>query len=336
MTKTKIGVLGAGTWGTALARMLAGNGCDVTMWSALPDELKAMSVTHTHPNLPGMCLPADMHYTADIEEVCGDRDVLLFAVPSVFVRSTARKAAPHIPDGQLIVDVAKGVEEKTLMTMSEIIEQELAADGKHTHCNVVALSGPTHAEEVARDMPTLIVAGSPDEAAARKVQQIFTTPTFRVYTNTDRRGVELGGAVKNVIALAVGIAMGLDYGDNAKAALITRGNAELARLGVAMGCKAETFAGLSGMGDLIVTCTSMHSRNLHAGMLIGRGKDVETAKKEVGQVVEGINALPAACKLAKKYKVEMPIVNAVDDILSGRLAARDALATMMGRQLKQE
>lgn len=277
-----------------------------------------------------------MHYTADIEEVCGDRDVLLFAVPSVFVRSTARKAAPHIPDGQLIVDVAKGVEEKTLMTMSEIIEQELAADGKHTHCNVVALSGPTHAEEVARDMPTLIVAGSPDEAAARKVQQIFTTPTFRVYTNTDRRGVELGGAVKNVIALAVGIAMGLDYGDNAKAALITRGNAELARLGVAMGCKAETFAGLSGMGDLIVTCTSMHSRNLHAGMLIGRGKDVETAKKEVGQVVEGINALPAACKLAKKYKVEMPIVNAVDDILSGRLAARDALATMMGRQLKQE
>lgn len=336
MTKTKIGVLGAGTWGTALARMLAVNGCDVTMWSALPDELKAMSVTHTHPNLPGMCLPADMHYTADIEEICGDRDVLLFAVPSVFVRSTARKAAPHIPDGQLIVDVAKGVEQKTLMTMSEIIEQELAADGKHTHCNVVALSGPTHAEEVARDMPTLIVAGSPDEAAARKVQQIFTTPTFRVYTNTDRRGVELGGAVKNVIALAVGIAMGLDYGDNAKAALITRGNAELARLGVAMGCKAETFAGLSGMGDLIVTCTSMHSRNLHAGMLIGRGKDVETAKKEVGQVVEGINALPAACKLAKKYKVEMPIVNAVDDILSGRLAARDALATMMGRQLKQE
>ena len=202
MTKTKIGVLGAGTWGTALARMLAGNGCDVTMWSALPDELKAMSVTHAHPNLPGMCLPADMHYTADIEEICGDRDVLLFAVPSVFVRSTARKAAPHIPDGQLIVDVAKGVEEKTLMTMSEIIEQELAADGKHTHCNVVALSGPTHAEEVARDMPTLIVAGSPDEAAARKVQQIFTTPTFRVYTNTDRRGVELGGAGYDIYAMA--------------------------------------------------------------------------------------------------------------------------------------
>ena len=334
--KHKIGILGAGTWGMALARMLTVSGNDVTVWSALEQEIDNLSTTRVHPNLPGMVIPQELRFTKSIEEVCTGKDVLLFAVPSVFVRSTARKAAPHIPDGQLIVDVAKGVEEKTLMTMSEIIEQELAADGKHTHCNVVALSGPTHAEEVARDMPTLIVAGSPDEAAARKVQQIFTTPTFRVYTNTDRRGVELGGAVKNVIALAVGIAMGLDYGDNAKAALITRGNAELARLGVAMGCKAETFAGLSGMGDLIVTCTSMHSRNLHAGMLIGRGKDVETAKKEVGQVVEGINALPAACKLAKKYKVEMPIVNAVDDILSGRLAARDALATMMGRQLRQE
>ena len=333
---TKIAVFGAGTWGIALARLLAANGRDVTVWSAIPAELKSLSTTHRHPNLPGMCLPADMHYTADIEEICGDRDVLLFAVPSVFVRSTARKAAPHIPDGQLIVDVAKGVEEKTLMTMSEIIEQELAADGKHTHCNVVALSGPTHAEEVARDMPTLIVAGSPDEAAARKVQQIFTTPTFRVYTNTDRRGVELGGAVKNVIALAVGIAMGLDYGDNAKDALITRGNAELARLGVAMGCKAETFAGLSGMGDLIVTCTSMHSRNLHAGMLIGRGKSVEEAKTEVGQVVEGINALPAACRLAKQYKVEMPIVQAVEAILDGKLEARSALMALMGRSLKRE
>ena len=331
---TKIAVFGAGTWGIALARLLAVHGKDVTVWSAIPAELKALSTTHRHPNLPGMELPATMHYTADIAEACAGRDVLLFAVPSPFVRATAKKAAPHIPDDQLIVDVAKGVEDKTLMTMSEIIEDELAKAGRKAR--VVALSGPTHAEEVARDMPTAIVAACAEEEAAKTVQRIFNTPTFRVYTNDDRRGTELGGAIKNVIALAVGIALGLGYGDNAKAALITRGNAELARLGVAMGCKAETFAGLSGMGDLIVTCTSMHSRNLHAGMLIGRGKDVETAKKEVGQVVEGINALPAACKLAKKYKVEMPIVNAVDDILSGRLAARDALATMMGRQLKQE
>ena len=331
---TKIAVFGAGTWGIALARLLAVHGKDVTVWSAIPAELKALSTTHRHPNLPGMELPATMHYTADIAEACAGRDVLLFAVPSPFVRATAKKAAPHIPDDQLIVDVAKGVEDKTLMTMSEIIEDELAKAGRKAR--VVALSGPTHAEEVARDMPTAIVAACAEEEAAKTVQKIFNTPTFRVYTNDDRRGTELGGAVKNVIALAVGIALGLGYGDNAKAALITRGNAELARLGAAMGCKPETFAGLSGMGDLIVTCTSMHSRNLHAGMLIGRGKSVEDAKTEVGQVVEGINALPAACRLAKKYKVEMPIVQAVEAILDGKLEARSALMSLMGRSLKKE
>lgn len=331
---TKIAVFGAGTWGIALARLLAVHGKDVTVWSAIPAELKALSTTHRHPNLPGMELPATMHYTADIAEACAGRDVLLFAVPSPFVRATAKKAAPHIPDDQLIVDVAKGVEDKTLMTMSEIIEDELAKAGRKAR--VVALSGPTHAEEVARDMPTAIVAACAEEEAAKTVQKIFNTPTFRVYTNDDRRGTELGGAIKNVIALAVGIALGLGYGDNAKAALITRGNAELARLGAAMGCKPETFAGLSGMGDLIVTCTSMHSRNLHAGMLIGRGKSVEQAKTEVGQVVEGINALPAACRLAKKYKVEMPIVQAVEAILDGKLEARNALMALMGRSLKRE
>ena len=312
---TKIAVFGAGTWGIALARLLAVHGKDVTVWSAIPAELKALSTTHRHPNLPGMELPAAMHYTADIAEACAGRDVLLFAVPSPFVRTTAKKAAPHIPDDQLIVDVAKGVEDKTLMTMSEIIEDELAKAGRKAR--VVALSGPTHAEEVARDMPTAIVAACAEEEAAKTVQKIFNTPTFRVYTNDDRRGTELGGAIKNVIALAVGIA-------------------ELARLGAAMGCKPETFAGLSGMGDLIVTCTSMHSRNLHAGMLIGRGKSVEDAKTEVGQVVEGINALPAACRLAKKYKVEMPIVQAVEAILDGKLEARNALMALMGRNLKKE
>ena len=334
--KQKLGVLGAGTWGTALARLLAVNGHDVTMWSALPEELKSMATTHRHPNLPGMELPSDMHYTADIAEICTGRDLLVFAVPSPFVRSTAKKAAKHIPDGQVIVEVAKGIEEKTLMTMSEIIEDELAKVPGHENCKVAALSGPTHAEEVARDLPTLIVAASEDEAAAKLVQKIFTNPNFRVYTNNDRRGVELGGAIKNVIALAVGVALGLGYGDNAKAALITRGNAELSRLGVAMGCQASTFAGLSGMGDLIVTCTSMHSRNLHAGMLMGRGMNGEEAKKEVGQVVEGINALPAARKLAKKYKVEMPIVEVVAAIISGELDARNAVASLMGRDLKRE
>ncbi|EFB77256.1 NAD(P)H-dependent glycerol-3-phosphate dehydrogenase [Subdoligranulum variabile] len=330
----KIAVFGAGTWGIALARLLAVNGRDVTVWSAIPTELKSLSTTHRHPNLPGMELPSTMHYTADIAEACAGKDILLFAVPSPFVRSTAKKAAPYISDSQLIVDVAKGIEDKTLMTMSEIIEDELTKQKRSAR--VVALSGPTHAEEVARDMPTLIVAASEDEEAAKAVQKAFSTPTFRVYTNTDRRGTELGGAVKNVIALAVGIALGLGYGDNAKAALITRGNAELSRLGIAMGCKPETFSGLSGMGDLIVTCTSMHSRNLHAGMLLGHGKTVEEAKTEVGQVVEGINALPAACRLAKKYKVDMPIVQSVDAILGGRLAASNALASLMGRDLKRE
>ena len=211
---TKIAVFGAGTWGIALARLLAVNGRDVTVWSAIPAELKSLSTTRRHPNLPGMELPSAMHYTADIAEACTGRDILLFAVPSPFVRSTAKKAAKYIPDGQLIVDVAKGVEDKTLMTMSEIIEDELAK-AKRT-ARVVALSGPTHAEEVARDMPTLIVAASEDEAAAKAVQKAFTAPSFRVYTNTDRRGTELGGAVKNVIALAVGIALGLGYGDNAR------------------------------------------------------------------------------------------------------------------------
>ena len=330
----KIAVFGAGTWGIALARLLAAHGRDVTVWSAIPAELKALATTRRHPHLPGMELPAIMHYTADIAEACTGRDILVFAVPSPFVRATAKKAAPYIPENQLIVDVAKGVEDKTLFTMSEVIEDELAKQ-KRT-ARVVALSGPTHAEEVARDMPTLIVAASAQEDAAKAVQKAFSTPTFRVYTNDDRRGTELGGAVKNVIALAVGIALGLGYGDNAKAALITRGNAELARLGLAMGCKPETFAGLSGMGDLIVTCTSMHSRNLHAGMLLGRGKTAEEAKAEVGQVVEGINALPAACRLAKKYKVDMPIVQSVDAILHGRLAAGNALAALMGRDLKRE
>ena len=336
MKKFSIGVLGAGTWGMALARMLTVSGNDVQVWSAIEAEVDNLSTTRVHPNLPGMVIPQELRFTKSIEEVCTGKDVLLFAVPSVFVRSTAAKARPYIRSGQIIVDVAKGIEPDTLYTMTEILADELSHENGPRAVRLVALSGPTHAEEVALDLPTTIVSASPDLEAAEVVQEVFSNTCMRVYTNTDIKGVELSGALKNVIALGVGISTGLGYGDNARAALITRGIAEIARLGVAMGCKAETFAGLSGMGDLIVTCTSMHSRNLHAGMLIGRGKDVETAKKEVGQVVEGINALPAACKLAKKYKVEMPIVNAVDDILSGRLAARDALATMMGRQLKQE
>ena len=331
---TKIAVFGAGTWGIALARLLAANGRAVTVWSAIPAELKSLSTTHRHPNLPGMELPAALHYTADIAEACTGRDILLFAVPSPFVRATAKKAAPHIPEGQLIVDVAKGVEDKTLMTMSEIIEDELAK-GKRT-ARVVALSGPTHAEEVALDLPTTIVSASPDLEAAEVVQEVFSNTCMRVYTNTDIKGVELSGAMKNVIALGVGISTGLGYGDNARAALITRGIAEIARLGVAMGCNVQTFAGLAGIGDLIVTATSMHSRNNRAGILIGKGESPEQAVKEVGMVVEGINALPAAMELAEKYHVEMPIAQTVNAIVKEGMSASDALRNLMSRDRKSE
>ena len=336
VTKKKIGVLGAGTWGMALARMLCVSGNDVQVWSALPAEVDSLSATRVHPNLPGMKIPAELQFTKSIEEVCTGKDVLLFAVPSVFVRSTTAKARPYIPDGQIIVDVAKGMEPDTLYTMTEVIADELNKEGGPKNVKLVALSGPTHAEEVALDMPTTIVSACPDEAAAEYVQDVFSNTCMRVYTNSDIKGVELSGALKNVIALGVGISTGLGYGDNARAALITRGIAEIARLGVAMGCNIHTFAGLAGIGDLIVTATSMHSRNNRAGILIGKGESPEQAVKEVGMVVEGINALPAAMELAAKYNVEMPIVQTVNAIVKEGMSAGDALRTLMDRNRKNE
>jgi glycerol-3-phosphate dehydrogenase (NAD(P)+) len=336
VTKKKIGVLGAGTWGMALARMLCVSGNDVQVWSALPAEVENLSATRVHPNLPGMKIPEELQFTKSIEEVCTGKDVLLFAVPSVFVRSTTAKARPYIPDGQILVDVAKGMEPDTLYTMTEVIADELNKEGGPQNAKLVALSGPTHAEEVALDMPTTIVSACPDEAAAEYVQDVFSNTCMRVYTNADIKGVELSGALKNVIALGVGISTGLGYGDNARAALITRGIAEIARLGVAMGCNIHTFAGLAGIGDLIVTATSMHSRNNRAGILIGKGKSPEQAVKEVGMVVEGINALPAAMELAAKYNVEMPIVQTVNAIVKEGMSASDALRTLMDRNRKNE
>ena len=328
----KIGVLGAGTWGVALARMLSNAGHDVMIWSALEQEIDQMSATHTHPNLPGMEIPAAITYTKDIKTVCSGMDILLFAVPSPFVRATARKAKPYISDGQIIVDVAKGIEADTLFTMTQIIDDEL----KNPTVKLVALSGPTHAEEVAKDMPTTIVSACEDLAAADLVQEAFTTETMRVYTNDDVRGVELCGAMKNVIALASGIATGLGCGDNARAALITRGIAEISRLGTAMGCKEQTFGGLAGIGDLIVTATSMHSRNNRCGMLLGQGVPGEEATRQVGMVVEGLNALPAAMRLAKQYNVEMPIVETVDAVVSGSMPVKHAVQSLMSRGQKSE
>ena len=308
VTKQKIGILGAGTWGMALARMLCVSGNDVLVWSAIEKEIDALSSTRVHPNLPGMKIPEELRFTKSVEEVCRDKDILLFAVPSVFVRSTAAKARPYVAEGQIIVDVAKGIEPDTLYTMTEVLADELGREGGPKKVHLVALSGPTHAEEVAIDLPTTIVSASPDVEAAQFVQEVFSNSVMRVYTNEDIKGVELSGAMKNVIALGVGISTGLGYGDNARAALITRGIAEIARLGVAMGCNVHTFAGLAGIGDLIVTATSMHSRNNRAGILIGKGETPEQAVKEVGMVVEGMNALPAALELAERYGMDVETV----------------------------
>ncbi len=328
----KIGVLGAGTWGMALARMLCLNGHDVTVWSAIEKEIDQFSATRRHPNLPGMVIPDEITFTKDMQTVCRDKDVLLFAVPSPFVRSTARSAAPYIPDGQVIVDVAKGIEASTLFTMTQIIADEL----KNPTVKLVALSGPTHAEEVAKDLPTTIVSACEDQDAAAFVQDVFWGTCMRVYTNDDVLGVELCGAMKNIIALASGIAVGLGFGDNTKAALITRGMAEISRLGTAMGCREQTFAGLAGIGDLIVTATSMHSRNNRCGMLLGQGIIPEEAVKQVGMVVEGINALPAAMRLAETYHVEMPIAEAVNAIVNQGASPLDTVSMLMGRDKKPE
>ena len=329
---TKIGVLGAGTWGMALARMLCVSGHEVTVWSAIEREIDEFSVTRRHPNLPGMVIPEELGFTKDIEEVCRDKEILLFAVPSPFVRGTARKAAPYIKDGQIIVDVAKGIEADTLFTMTEIIADEL----KNPAVKLVALSGPTHAEEVAKDLPTTIVSACEDLAVAKRVQEVFGNTCMRVYTNDDVLGVELCGAMKNIMALASGVALGLGYGDNTMAALITRGMAEITRLGMAMGCNPYTFYGLAGIGDLIVTATSVHSRNNRCGLLLGQGVAPEEAVKQVGMVVEGINALPAAMKLAEKYQVEMPLAAAVNAVVNEGADPKEAVAKLMARDQTTE
>lgn len=331
----KIGVLGTGTWGIALARMLANDNYEVTAWSAIESEIDELSTKRIHKNLPGMVVPDSIVFTKDISEVCKDKEILLFAVPSVFVRSTTEKARDFIPDGQIIVDVAKGIEADTLFTMSQVIGDVLN-DGKHDNVKIVALSGPTHAEEVARDMPTTIVSACKDESAARKVQDIFMNTCMRVYTNDDVLGIELCGALKNIIALASGISTGLGNGDNAKAAIITRGMVEMTRLGLAMGAKQETFSGLAGVGDLIVTATSMHSRNNRCGMLIGQGVKPSEAVKQVGMVVEGVNALPAAMRLIEMYQVEMPITAMVNAVVKEEVDPATAVAALMGRDKKNE
>ena len=328
---TNIGILGAGTWGVALARLLANKGENVTVWSALPSEVKELAETRRHRNLPKMIIPDSIVFTEDMKTACDGMDVIVFAVPSVFMRSTASKAKPYIKENQIIVSVAKGFETETLLTMTEIIESEIGHSER-----IVALSGPTHAEEVSIDLPTMIVSACESSDNAHKVQDLFGTENMRVYTNSDIHGVELCGALKNVLALAAGMSAGLGYGDNAKAALITRGVVELSRLGEAMGCNSHTFYGLAGIGDLVVTATSRHSRNNQAGILIGQGMSAKEATEKVGMVVEGLNALEGAVKLSKRYGVEMPIVEAVDAIVNHGADPRDVVGQLMGRRKKDE
>ena len=322
---SKIGVIGSGTWGTALAVLLTGNGHEVELWSAVPAEVEALTATRRHPNLGDTPIPEKIRVTGDLEQAMKDKELLVLSVPSVYVRETAHRMAPFLKEGQVITNVAKGIEDTTLKNLSEIIEEELPA------ARVTVLSGPSHAEEVSRGLPTTCVAGAHRRQDAELVQNLFMSPVFRVYTSPDMLGIELGGALKNVIALAAGIADGLGCGDNTKAALITRGIAEITRLGTAMGGSPETFSGLTGIGDLIVTCASMHSRNRRAGILIGKGYTMDEAMKEVKMVVEGVYSARAARALSKKYQVSMPIVEQVNEVLFDGKPAKDALYDLMLR-----
>lgn len=326
----RVSILGGGSWGIALAALLGKNEHEITVWSALESEIEMLRENREHKMLPGVKLSEDTVFTTEDRTAVKGQDLLVMAVASSYTRKTANRMAGLVAPGQKILNVAKGIEEKSLMTLSEIIEQEIP------QADVAVLSGPSHAEEVGRGMPTTIVVGAKSRATAEYIQTLFMNEVFRVYTSPDILGMELGGALKNVVALAAGIADGLGYGDNTKAALITRGITEIARLGIAMGGKFETFCGLTGIGDLIVTCASMHSRNRRAGILIGQGKSYEEAMEEVQMVVEGVYSAKAAMGLAKKYNVQLPIIEQVNAVLFEGKNAAQAVKELMLRDKKVE
>ena len=321
----KTAVIGSGTWGMALARLLFDNGHEVKVWSAIESELEELREKRTHKNLPGIIFDEGIVFEGDLEKAMENTDICVLSVPSIFTRATAKKMAPFYKENQIIVNVAKGIEESTLEILSDQILDEIK------NANVAVLSGPSHAEEVVRLLPTTCVAGAKDMETAKLIQSTFMSPVFRVYTSTDMLGIELGGSLKNVIALAAGISDGLGYGDNAKAALITRGIVEISRLGIAMGANIETFYGLSGIGDLIVTCASKHSRNRKAGMLMGQGMSMDEAMREVAMVVEGVYSAKAAKALANKYNICMPIVDEVNAVLFENKDPKQAVDALMLR-----
>jgi len=327
----KICILGAGSWGIAIAKLLSINEHEVTVWSIDPAEVAMLNEYCEHKTkLPGVILSGTVTFTTDLEGAIKDKELIVMAVPSPFVRSTAKSAAPFVKEGQIIVSVSKGIEDETLMRLSEVIKEEIPV------ARVAVLSGPSHAEEVGKCMPTTVVVGSDDKEVAGLIQDTFMNDFFRVYISPDIIGIELGGALKNVIALAAGIADGLGCGDNTKAALITRGIVEISRLGIKMGGQPETFSGLSGIGDLIVTCASVHSRNRKAGYLIGQGKSYQEAMDEVKMVVEGVYSAKAAYKLSLKYGVSMPITEEVNKVLFENYSAKEALGRLLTRDKTKE
>ena len=323
-------VLGSGGWGTAIAILLNNNGHKVTLWSYLKtesDDLKKFR--ENKPFLPGVSIPEGITFDSDLE-CCRNKDLIVIATPSHGIRSVASKIKDFLLTGQVVLNISKGIEEGTYLTISQVLKEELP------QCKIAVMSGPSHAEEVSRNIPTTNVVASDSLDTSAYIQEIFMSDTFRVYTSSDIIGVELGGSLKNVIALCCGILDGLGCGDNTKAALMTRGLVEMTRLGVAMGAKAETFSGLSGIGGLIVTCTSMHSRNRRAGILIGKGMTAEEAQKEVNMVVEGVRSCKAAKELADKKSVEMPIISEAYDVLFNGKKASDAISSLMRRDKKHE
>ncbi|MDR0889649.1 MAG: NAD(P)-dependent glycerol-3-phosphate dehydrogenase [Oscillospiraceae bacterium] len=324
----QITIAGSGGWGTALALLLLRNGHDVTLWSYCSQESEQLAQTRKNPFLPGVELPKELKFSADAS-CAKDAQMVIFAAPSFALRNTAKTFAPHLSESAVVVSVTKGIELQSGMRMSEIVAQECAK-------TVVALSGPSHAEEVSRGIPTGVVAACADKTLAEFVQNACMCDFFRVYTSPDVVGVELGAALKNVIALCAGVCDGMGYGDNTKALLMTRGLAEVARLGMKLGAKRETFAGLAGVGDLIVTCTSLHSRNRRAGILIGEGVGVEDTMKQVGAVVEGYFAADSAWKLAQENGVEMPITQAAYEVLYSGVSPKSAVESLMMRQRTAE
>lgn len=330
----KISVIGAGSWGTAIAFVLAENGHDCLLWARRPEQSEEINTSHSNnAYLPGVSLPSNLKSTSDLEKAAHHGEVIVLAVPTKAIREVCSELNRMEISPKLVVHVSKGIEPDSLKRISEMIKEEITSDKLQS---VVVLSGPSHAEEVVLHQPTTVTAASDDLDAAEKVQDLFMNNKFRVYTNPDIIGVEIGAALKNVIALSAGISDGLGYGDNAKAALITRGLAEISRLGLKMGANPQTFSGLTGLGDLIVTCTSVHSRNWKAGNMLGQGKTLEEVTSGMGMVIEGVRTAKAAHQLAALYNVSMPLTEALYTVLFEDVDPKQAVDQLMNRMKKQE